>query len=452
MMMNKRPNVYWQKRFAMLQERLLALGEAALPAIRQAYDAAIQNIQQEIDTFFVRFAGENGISYQEAKKILTSEERKRFQMDVKKYVRRGRQAGVSKEWRKRLENASTVYRVSRLQALQIQMRQQVELLEAAKERVLQQGVSQIYEEGYYRSIYEIQKGLGVGTPFATLDQSKIEKVVAKAWAPDGKNFSARIWGEDRTNLVHQLGTRFTQGVIRGEAPKKIAAELARTLDVSRNAAERLVLTESSFFASAAGRDSFKELGVEEYDFEATLSEKTCDLCGSLDGKTFRLSEHMPGVTASPMHPRCRCTEIPHFDDVFTDSEERFAQGKDGKSYTVPGNMGFEQWRNTYAKYTLPKVAKASDMTLQEILYYLVDGRQYLLAAGTNIGNVRIIAGQGSETEIRQVKDLVNDYGGEAWRWQKKTGIIESKYRRYEVHWYEYDGKQYGRKIVRRWGK
>lgn len=94
--MDKRPNVYWQKRFIVLQERLLALGEATLPAIRQAYDTAIQNIQQEIDAFFVRFAGENKISYQEAKKILTSEERKRFQMDVKQYVRHGRQAGLSK--------------------------------------------------------------------------------------------------------------------------------------------------------------------------------------------------------------------------------------------------------------------------------------------------------------------------------------------------------------------
>lgn len=373
-------------------------------------------------------------------------------MDVKQYVRHGRQAGLSKEWMKRLENASTVYRVSRLQALQIQMRQQIELLEAAKESMLRQGLCQIYEEGYYRSIYEMQKGLGVGAPFATLDQAKIEKVVAKAWAPDGKNFSARIWGEDRTNLVHQLDTRFTQGIIRGEAPKKIASDLAKTLDVSRNAAERLVLTESSFFASAAARDSFKELGVEEYDFEATLSEKTCELCGSLDGKTFRLSDHRPGVTASPMHPRCRCTEIPHFDDTFTGSEERFARGKDGKSYTVPGNVGFEQWRNTYAKDTLPKVAKAADTTLQEVLYYLVAGRQYLLPAGANIENVRIIAGQGSTTEIRQVKELVNDYGGEAWRWQKKTGIIESTYRRYEVHWYEYDGTQYSRKIVRSWEK
>jgi hypothetical protein len=29
---------------------------------------------------------------------------------------------------------------------------------------------------------------------------------------------------------------------------------------------------------------------------------------------------------------------------------------------------------------------------------------------------------------------------------EKTGIVESKYRKYEVHWYEYEGKQYESKI------
>lgn len=31
---------------------------------------------------------------------------------------------------------------------------------------------------------------------------------------------------------------------------------------------------------------------------------------------------------------------------------------------------------------------------------------------------------------------------------KKTGIIESEYNTYEVHWYEYDKKQYDPKVKR----
>lgn len=37
----------------------------------------------------------------------------------------------------------------------------------------------IYKSGYYRTAFEIQKGVGVGWDFATLDDKTISKVINK---------------------------------------------------------------------------------------------------------------------------------------------------------------------------------------------------------------------------------------------------------------------------------
>ena len=113
-------------------------------------------------------------------------------MKLHDYIKYGSQNGLSKEWVKKLKNASTVHSITRLQALQYQFRQQVEKLEAIKEHGLTNTLKDIYKEGYYRTAYEIQRASGIGSAFSRIDETKINKVLAKPWAPDGKNFSERI--------------------------------------------------------------------------------------------------------------------------------------------------------------------------------------------------------------------------------------------------------------------
>ena len=52
-------------------------------------------------------------------------------------------------------------------------------------------------------------------------------------------------------------------------------------------AERLVRTETAHIHAESDRAAYKEAGVEQYEFMATLEVRTCDVCGSLDGETFQ---------------------------------------------------------------------------------------------------------------------------------------------------------------------
>ena len=342
-------NDYWEERFLLLMEMLLKQGDDYIQHSANNYIATMAEIEKDINNFYMRFANENGITYQQAKQLLTSEQRQAFQMEIDDYIAYGQQNGLDDMWIKKLENASTLHRITRLQAIQYQLRQQVEKLEAQKIKGLTETFQNIYTESCYRTAYEIQKGTGVGSAFSKIDENKINKVLSRAWAPDGKNFSERVWGTDRTQLIYQLQTRFTQGIIRGEGSQKIIKDMSKALYSSRKATERLVLTESAFVASASRKDTYENLGVKQYKVLATLDIKTSEICRKMDGKIFDLKDYKIGLTANPFHPRCRSTTVPNIDSKYIQNQQRAARNKEGKTYYVPSDMTYEQWHKTYVE-------------------------------------------------------------------------------------------------------
>lgn len=344
---------YWRERALILNDHLMQPADELLPDIENAYELAIYNIETEINSFYQRFATDNQLTFQEATKKLTSAERKSFKMSIEEYIKKAEENELDGKWVKQLQNASTLQSIDRLRALRLQMRQQVEVLEAYKAKSLTKTLGELYQEGYYRTAYEIQKGLGVGAPFATLDVNKINKVLAQPWSPDGETFSEKIWGKDRRNLIHQLNTRFTQGVIRGENPREIIGSMAKSLNASKEVTSRLVLTEASAFASISTEDSYNASNLEEFEYVAALDEVTCDTCGAMDGQHFPMAQYTIGEFVPPLHPWCRCTTAPYFNDEFTQEETRAARGEDGKTYYVPSDITYKDWYNEY-------VLKSSD--------------------------------------------------------------------------------------------
>lgn len=113
-------------------------------------------------------------------------------------------------------------------------------------------------------------------------------------------------------------------------------------------AGRLVMTEEAFFSSAAQKDCFDELDVEQFEIVATLDSHTSDICRGMDGKHFPMSEWKVGVTAPPFHVHCRSTTVPYFEDEFDAVGERAARDEEtGKTYLVPGNMTYKEWEKSF---------------------------------------------------------------------------------------------------------
>lgn len=336
---------YWKQRFTQLEAAQNRKGATAYLEMEKQYKAAQNELEAQIARWYQRFADSNGISLAQAKQWLKGQDLAEFKWDVKEYIKYGKENAINGAWTQELENASSKFHISRLEALQIQTQNSLETMFAQQMGTMKKALSDVYASGYYHTAYAVQQGFGLGWDIAGLDQAQIEKVLSKPWAVDGYNFSARIWNS-KTKLIGEVHNELSKNLLTGADPQKAIDSLAKKMGTSKSNAGRLVMTEQAYFSSAAQKDCFNDLDVEEYEIVATLDSHTSDICRSLDGKVFKMSDYKPGVTAPPFHVYCRSTTAPHFKDNF-DAGERAARGADGKTYYVPDDATYSEWKKAF---------------------------------------------------------------------------------------------------------
>ena len=366
---------YWQKRFELLEQAAHQQGVQCYADIEKQYRQAQKQLEGQIAAWYQRFASNNRVTLAEAKRMLNAKELAELKWDVNQYIQYGQENAINGTWVKQLENASARFHISRLEALKLQTQQSIEVMFGNQLDSIDSTMRNVYKSGYYHTAYEIQKGVGVGWDFSALDDKQISKVINKPWAVDGKNFSERIWG-NRQKLVNELNNTLTQNIILGKDPQKAIDEIARKMNTSKNNAGRLVMTEEAFFSSAAQKDCFDELDVEQFEIVATLDSHTSDICRGMDGKHFPMSEWKVGVTAPPFHVHCRSTTVPYFDDEFDAVGERTARDEEtGKTYFVPGNMTYKEWEKAFVNGNKSelKAVNADDSAIAE---YTASRKEY----------------------------------------------------------------------------
>lgn len=280
---------YWQERFEALEEAQLNKGVAYYAELERQYAQAMKRIEEQIASWYNRFAANNQMSLAKAKLTLNGKELKELRWTVEEYIKYGKENAINGAWVKALENASARAHISRLDALKLDIQQQCEVLYGNQLDGLDKTMREIYTDGYYHSAYEIQKGLGVGREFSKINTAQVSAVISKPWAMDGKNFSDRVWA-NKAELISALHTELTQSLIRGDAPDNVIKTIAKRFETSKANAGRLVMTEAAFFASAAQCDCFNELDVERYKIVATLDRRTSPKCRHLDGKVIDMKD------------------------------------------------------------------------------------------------------------------------------------------------------------------
>lgn len=334
---------YWRERFELLEQSQHERSLFYYAEIERAYGQALKDIESDILRWYNRFATSEGISLDEAKRLLKTDELSEFKWSVEDYIRYGEENALNQQWMKQLENASSRVHISRLESLRIQLQHHVEKLYGDRIDGFERFLKEVYQEQYYQTIFEVQRGFEVGFSFQTLDDVALSAIISKPWTADDLTFSRKVW-RDRGALIDTLQKELSQSVALGEGPQRLISVVQKKLNTSRSSAARLVQTEQSFFSAVAQKNAFKELDVELYEIIATLDSRTSDICQSMDGKVFKLSDYEPGSTANPFHPRCRTTTAPYFDD---DYGVRIARNKQGQTYHVSNKMKYPEWKAKY---------------------------------------------------------------------------------------------------------
>lgn len=335
---------YWRGRFSILEESAHQEADQYIQSLEEMFMDAQRTVQADIERWYGRFASNNGISLTEARKMLTTGQLEEFRWTVDQYIKIGQQANLSAEWLKKLENASAKFHVSRLEAIQTQIQQQIELLYGNQVDSLDALLKKVVGNGYTHTAFEVQKGVGLGWDITGLDQKKLETLLSKPWTTDGRTFRDRCW-LNKNDLVGSVSKSLTQGLLRGDSPAKITTAIQKQFGVHRYKAGRLVNTETTYFNAVATKECYKDLDVEMVEIIETLDSHTCSICGGLDGTVIPISQYEPGVTVPPFHPNCRGTTAPAIDPKY--AGERAARNADGDVYYVPANMTYTQWKKAF---------------------------------------------------------------------------------------------------------
>lgn len=335
---------YWRGRFSILEDSAHQEAQRTIQDMEELYLDAQRSVQKEIESWYARFAVNNQISLTDARKWLTAGQLEEFHWSVEQYIKIGEQAGLDAAWLKKLENASTRFHISRLEAVQTGIQQQLELLYGNQVDSLDALLKKVVGNGYTHTAFEVQKGVGLGWDITGLDQKKLETLLSKPWTTDGRTFRDRCW-LNKNDLVGSVSKSLTQGLLRGDSPAKITAAIQKQFGVHRYKAGRLVNTETTYFNAVATKECYKDLDVEMVEIIETLDSHTCSICGGLDGKVIPISQYEPGVTVPPFHPNCRGTTAPAIDPKY--AGERAARNADGAVYYVPANMKYADWVQTF---------------------------------------------------------------------------------------------------------
>ncbi|EGY78970.1 minor capsid protein [Peptoniphilus indolicus] len=340
----------WEKRIEKLNENVFRESEEYVKGIRKIYDFEVNKIQDKIYNHLTKLQAEaGGISLFEAKKMLNDKELSLFKMDMDEFMKKSK-GSITPEIERELDIISHRVRISRLQAMELELKKTVANLMSKEDKGLFNHLGKTYEKRYYNELYELHRIVGYSN-FQSIDKGTLKTILKTPWTSDGNEFSNRIW-ERGNKLVNSLKDNLTRDIIRGTSPDESIKNIAKEFETSKYSAARLVMTETAAINSKAVQDSYKKLGVEKYEIIATLDLKTSQICRDMDGRVFEYKDYKIGITAPPFHPNCRTTTVPYFDDI--DDETRMIRNPEtGKSERIE-KLSYGEWYEKYVDVSSEK--------------------------------------------------------------------------------------------------
>lgn len=332
---------YWLKRARLREAQSYRSGWQLTADLYSAYETALKDIKRDISEFYVRYAKKYGLAYEDAAKALNRREMQEWKKTLDEYLQQIETVSdpeVQRLLKMQLDALSYNARITRLDALAAQIDQELGRLFDKGVQQCKETFGDTFTEGYYQKHFDIQQRAGFAREIAAINPKKVESVLSYPWS--GATFSARLW-QNKQVLSYTLKNTLTQGLIRGKSIAEMTKELSDKTGASFKTAERLIRTETAHIHNEADRNAYIDAGIQEYEFLCGLDERTCEVCGALDGQHFKVSDAKPGINFPTLHPNCRCTTVEY------DPEDALDWQNSGEP--MPERMTYREWKEKYVK-------------------------------------------------------------------------------------------------------
>lgn len=337
--MAKNSRDYWKEREEEARKHTIQDEEVYNREIKRIYQRMYDNINREVNGFFVRYAGREGISISEAKKRVSK-------LDMEEYSRKAKEYVKNKDFSRQANEEMRIYnltmKVNRLEMLKAHMG--LEMVNSYQD--LEDYMGRALNK---TTMKELERQAGILGDSVSNPQRFAKQIVDGSF--HHAKWSDRIWSNQQT-LKMKLYDNLQVGLIQGRNPNVLARDIMKSMGASANDASRLMRTEMCRVQTDAQMATLAANGFEDYEFIAERSSRTCDQCLAMDGKHFKIKDAMPGENAPPLHPNCRCGTAAWMDDRAYEEWLDSGAAADGVSfkdfsanYKAAGEtgLGFEEW-------------------------------------------------------------------------------------------------------------
>ncbi|CDR65345.1 minor capsid protein [Staphylococcus schweitzeri] len=291
---------YWLERAKNVMDAESLIDAQAIIEIERIILLMYAEITKELLAFYAKYAKDTGLSIQEVKKMADSFDVLAFSNKAKQFVER---KDFSEEANQSLKQYNLTMKISREKLL----KQQLDLIVKDSSLNLQNKIEDKLSDAVNR---EVKRQAHILGEHVQIDDTEVKAVVNSNFK--GVKWSTRLWND--MELVQKEVERVTSHVvIRGRHPNEFVSEFKKQTNSTSYNASRLLVTESARVQTESQKIAYlKDLGEDgEYKYVAKIDSKTSKLCHSLNGKTFKVKDMVPGVNAPPMHPWCRSTTVPY---------------------------------------------------------------------------------------------------------------------------------------------
>lgn len=337
-------NKYWEKRAAKTMYEQMADVEKTADVMSKAFHRAAVELEKEMKHIFSTFQGE--LTEKQARDLLEKADSIDFGNLMDSYNKLP-DSPAKEAILKQINSPAYKARIARLEQLAKDVEKKSRELYGVQTRRISSVLKDTVSESYYRSVFDIQKNIGFSYEFARMNERNIDVILSRPWS--GKHYSERIWGNTE-KLTNVLKEELLVGFMTGKSYREMADVVMEEMASGAMDARRLVRTEANFVANQGHKEAYEDAEIEKYQFVGTLDNKTSPMCQELDGKIFPLEKAKVGVNYPPIHPWCRSTTVASFDDEDDEivkklRKRRARDPETGKTYLVPADTTYEQWRN-----------------------------------------------------------------------------------------------------------
>ena len=254
------------------------------------------------------------------------------------------------------------------------------------------------KEGMLRGEFMVQKGVGVGWQMETPGLKVVDTFLKDRWTENDASEYLRPMSQAVREQVEA-------GLFLGEHPSKIAERMQRVEEINDVRANRNARTITTAVANEAHMEQYKKDGVEKYRFVATFDERTCPVCGDLDGQEFKITDRSSS-NYPPIHPNCRCTTVAVLGKKAQANVNRILEAhKDDKTVKITPGTTFNEWKGKQVVPAKPKQEKPKQPTKRKQTADKIKGRGAKFTADAEAERVKAMGGSYSKMREKAVDEM-----------------------------------------------